>query len=293
MQGGMAIKISMSELAAAVANEGGIGIIAGTALSAEELKKEIERARELSDGIIGVNIMFAASEFSSLIKQAVDSGIDLIVSGAGFSRDMFSIGKEADIPVVPIVSSLRLAKISEKLGASAIVAEGENAGGHLGGEENSGKILKKIKDEVSIPVISAGNIVTPADVKNAFKRGADGVQMGTRFLVSKESDASEEFMELCENARSKDVVKIMSSVGLPGRAIRTKMAEKIIENKAPSPEECINCLKQCSQKFCVREALLAGRRGDLEEGLFFTGPGIEKVDEVLTVKEIFEKIKSY
>ncbi len=114
----------MAELAAAVAEEGGIGLIAGTAISPEKLKEEIKKARAMTDGIIGVNIMFAASEFLDLLKTSIENGIDVIVSGAGFSRDMFTLGKEAGIPVVPIVSSLKLARISEKLGASAIVVEG-------------------------------------------------------------------------------------------------------------------------------------------------------------------------
>ncbi len=289
----MAIKISQSELAAAVAEEGGIGIIAATAMTAEELKQEIKRTRDKTDGIFGVNIMFAASEFRELLEIAVSTGVDLVISGAGFSRDMFAVGQEADVPVLPIVSSLRLAKISEKLGAAAIVAEGENAGGHLGGKKSSAEILREIKGKVDIPVISAGNIVTPSEVKGAFERGADGVQMGTRFLASEESDAAEAFMNLCLEAEKEDIVKIMSSVGMPARTIRTKMVEKIQEGKAPPPKNCINCLKKCSKKFCVRRALLEGRKGNLEEGLFFTGPGLGKIKEILSVKEIFQRLKSF
>lgn len=289
----MAIKISMSELAAAVADEGGIGVIAATGMSVDNLRREIGKAREKTEGIIGVNIMFAASEFSDLLQESIAAGIDLVISGAGFSRDMFSIGKKAGVPIVPIVSSLRLAKLSEKLGAAAVVAEGENAGGHLGGEDDSSKILEEIKGEISIPVISAGNIVTPADVKDAFSRGADGVQMGTRFLASKESDTSEYFMKLCRETDSEDVVRIMSSVGLPARAIKTAMVEKIMQDEAPPPDSCTNCLKQCSQKFCVRRALLAGRAGNEEEGLFFTGPGLEKIERILSVAEIFSEIKNF
>ncbi len=293
IQGGMAVKISMADLAAAVAEEGGIGVIAATGLSVDELRSEIEKARSKTEGIIGVNIMFAASEFSDLLQEAISAGIDLVISGAGFSRDMFSVGRKADVPIVPIVSSARLAKLSEKLGAAAVVAEGENAGGHLGGEDNSSKILKEIKNKISIPVISAGNIVTPAEVKDAFDRGADGVQMGTRFLASRESDTAEYFMKLCKQADSDDIVKIMSSVGLPARAIKTEMVEKIMKNEAPPPENCVNCLKKCSKKFCVRKALLAGRAGNKKEGLFFTGPGLEKIDRILSVRQIFSELKKF
>ena len=293
IQGGMAIKVSMAELAAAVAEEGGIGLIAATAMTAEELKKEIARAREKTDGIIGVNIMFAASDFLKLIRQSISSGIDLIVSGAGFSRDMFGLGKEAGIPIVPIVSSLKLARISERLGAAALVVEGGDAGGHLGSDEDSSDLLAQIKGGVSIPVITAGNIVTPADVKDAFERGADGVQMGTRFLASRESSVAGYFKELCVRAESDEAVKIMSSVGMPARAIKTLMVEKILQGEAPQPESCIGCLKRCSKKFCVRSALLAGKAGDPERGLFFTGAGIGKIKEILSVKEIFKRLKEY
>ena len=293
IQGGMAIRVSMAELAAAVANEGGIGVIAGTALPVEELKREIKKAKNKTDGILGVNIMFAAREFKKLLKGSIEAGIDLIISGAGFSRDMFTIGQEYDVPVVPIVSSLRLAKISEKLGAAAIVIEGGNAGGHLGTEEDALPLIEKIKDKINIPVIGAGDIVTPEDIDNMFKLGLDGVQMGTRFLASEEANIADNFKELCVNAEKEDIVRIMSSVGLPANAIRTRFTELIKEDKAPKPVSCNKCLKKCTEKFCIRDALLKGRKGDLEEGVFFTGEGMWKVDEILSVKEIFKRIKNY
>ena len=132
IQGGMAVRLSTSRLAAAVANAGGIGLIAATGMSEEELRSEIRNARKLSQGIIGINIMFAYSEFELLTKTAIDEGIDLIVQGAGFSRDIFIWCNESKTPLVPIVSSAKLAATSEKLGASAVVVEGKDAGGHLG-----------------------------------------------------------------------------------------------------------------------------------------------------------------
>jgi nitronate monooxygenase len=293
IQGGMAIKVSMAGLASAVANEGGIGVIAGTALTVKELKNEIKKAREMTNGILGVNIMYAATDFLNLLKTSIDSGIDLIISGAGFSRDMFTIGKEKNIPVVPIVSSLKLAKISEKLGASAIVIEGGNAGGHLGTDKDSWDIVKKIKEKVNIPVIAAGDIVNPEDISKMFKMGMNGVQMGTRFLASLEADVSDVFKKLCVKARNEDVVTIMSSAGLPANAIRTKFSELVLEGKAPKPENCINCLKHCYRNFCIKDALLRGRDGDLEKGIFFTGKGLGKIKEILSVKEIFNRIINY
>ncbi|MFW6035718.1 MAG: NAD(P)H-dependent flavin oxidoreductase [Halothermotrichaceae bacterium] len=293
IQGGMAIKVSMARLASAVANEGGIGVIAGTALPAHVLKREIKKAKEMTEGIIGVNIMYAATEFSKLLKTSVEAGIDVIISGAGFSRDMFSVGKKSETPVIPIVSSLKLAKISEKLGAAAVVVEGGNAGGHLGTDKNSWDIIKNIKENVNIPVIAAGDIVSPTDIKKVFQMGMDAVQMGTRFLASKESDVSDVFKKLLVKAKAEDVVKIMSSAGLPANAIRTKFTELILSGKAPEPEGCTNCLKTCSKEFCIRDALLAGHEGDMEKGVFFTGEGVNKIKEILSVKDIFKKIINY
>lgn len=295
IQGGMAIRVSMAELAAAVADQGGIGVIAGTVLGIEEIKNEIRKAKAKTDGIIGVNIMFAAKNFKKLLIASVEAGVDVIISGAGFSRDMFKVGKETNTPVVPIVSSLKLARISEKLGAAAIVVEGGNAGGHLGTDENSFNLVKKIVDKVNIPVIGAGDVVTPQDMEKMFALGVDGVQMGTRFLASKEAAVAESFKQLCVKATSKDVVKIMSSVGLKANAIKTRFTDLIQAGEAPPPANCRenDCLKHCTKKFCIRDALVAAKAGNMEDGVFFTGAGIEKINQILSTKEIFQEIKEY
>ena len=293
IQGGMAIKISMADLASAVAEEGGIGLIAGTALKVKELKEEIRKAKQKTDGIVGVNIMFAARDFSKLIKESIASGIDLVVSGAGFSRDMFKLGREGGVPIVPIVSSVKLARISEKLGAAGIVVEGGNAGGHLGSDRDSWDLLEEIKDKVDIPVIGAGGVVTPKDMKKMFDMGVEGVQLGTRFLASEEADVADNFKDMCVKADKDDIVKIMSSVGLPANAIKSKFTELIKKGEAPKPDSCNECLKKCTKKFCIRDALLAAREGDTENGVFFTGEDMYKIKEILSVKEIFNKYKNY
>ncbi|MFP4017143.1 MAG: NAD(P)H-dependent flavin oxidoreductase, partial [Halanaerobiales bacterium] len=235
VQGGMAIKVSMAKLASAVANEGGIGVIGASALSRKELEEEIETARSQTDGILGVNIMYAFTGFMDLLKTSIESGIDLVISGAGFSRDMFGIGKKFGVPIVPIVSSLKLARISEKLGASAVVVEGGNAGGHLGTDQDSWDIVKKIKEKIKIPVIAAGDIVSNQDIERMFNMGVEGIQLGTRFLATLESDVSDYFKELLVKASRSDVVKIMSSAGLPANAIKTKFSELVLQDKAPAP----------------------------------------------------------
>ena len=142
VQGGMAIRLSTARLAASVAKEGGIGLIAASGMAHDELRYEIKLARSLTDGIIGINIMVAASDFFGIVRTAIDAGIDLIVAGAGFSRDIFGLGRESGTPIVPIVSSVKLAKISEKLGASAIVVEGKEAGGAISGIHDKVQALK-------------------------------------------------------------------------------------------------------------------------------------------------------
>ncbi len=172
VQGGMAIRLSTARLAAAVANEGGIGLIAASGMSHEELRYEIRLARSLTSGIIGINIMVAARDFAGVVKTAIKEGIDLIVAGAGFSRDMFGYGKESGTPIVPIVSSVKLAKISERLGATAIVVEGKEAGGHLGTSTSVRELIPGIRAAVKIPVIAAGGVLSGQDIVDFIKMGA-------------------------------------------------------------------------------------------------------------------------
>ncbi len=289
IQGGMAVKVSMAKLASAVANEGGIGVIAGSAISGEELKKEILKAKEMTKGIIGVNIMFAVKNFIEVVRASIEAKIDLIISGAGFSRDIFGICKRENIPFVPIVSSLKLAKISEKLGAAAVIVEGGNAGGHIGTDKDSWEIIREIKKALSIPVIGAGGIIDREDMKKMFQLGVDGVQVGSRFLASIESNVAQSFKDLVVKAKKGDIVTIMSAVGLPANAIKTKFSELILNGNPPKPEKCDGCLKACSKKFCIFEALNYAREGNLEKGLFFAGKDAWRIDEILSVKDIFKK----
>ncbi|MFZ5626181.1 MAG: NAD(P)H-dependent flavin oxidoreductase [Bacillota bacterium] len=291
VQGGMAVRISTAPLAAAVANEGGIGLIAGTGMSIEELKAEIRKARDLTRGIIGVNVLFAAREFASLVKAAIEEGIDLIVSGAGFSRDMFAWGKSSGIPIVPIVSSARLAVMAEKMGAAAVIVEGKEAGGHLGTERSIREILPEVKKAVHIPVIAAGGIVDGKDIVEAFRLGADGVQMGTRFAASVESNASDEFKQLYLKSQHEDVILVDSPVGLPGRGLKSTFTQKLAAEGGAPIEKCVNCLKKCSRRFCIMAALTeATRGGDFSKALVFSGEMVEKIKEILPVKEIFRRL---
>lgn len=289
VQGGMAIRLSTARLASAVANQGGIGLIAASGMSEEELRYEIRLARSLTDGIIGINIMVAAKKFSEVVKTAIDEGIDLVVAGAGFSRDMFGLGKESGTPIVPIVSSVKLAKISQRLGATAIVVEGKEAGGHLGTSTSVRELIPDITAAVDIPVIAAGGVLHGQDVVDLIKMGASGVQMGSRFASSVEANSAPMLKEFYLKSKLEDVVVIHSPVGLPGRAVRNPFAERIMEGPVP-PTRCDNCLKECKHNFCIIRSLIRAQQGDVDTGLVFTGEYISRIKKILPVKDIFDQL---
>lgn len=287
VQGGMAIRLSTAPLAAAVAEEGGIGLIAASGMTPEELRYEIRLARSLSKGIIGINMMVAGRSFNTMVQTAIDEGIDLVVAGAGFSRDMFGLGKESGTPIVPIVSSAKLARISESLGAAAVVVEGKEAGGHLGTDRSMRELVPEVRAAVKIPVIGAGGVLNGRDIVQAIRLGADGVQMGIRFAASVESNAAPALKEFYLKAKPEDVVLIKSPVGLPGQAVRNPFAEKIMDGSVARPDTCDACLKHCAQNFCIIKALIRAQQGDVETGLVFTGERVHEIDKIMSVKEIF------
>ena len=289
VQGGMAIRLSTGALAAAVANQGGIGLIAASGMTPDELRYEIRMARALSKGVIGINIMVAAKKFAEMVNTAIDEGIDLVVAGAGFSRDVFALGQESGTPIVPIVSSVKLAKISQRLGATAIVVEGKEAGGHLGTDQSIKSIIPDIVKAVDIPVIAAGGVLHGQDIADFIKMGASGVQMGSRFAASVESNGAPMLKEFYLKSKPEDGVVIHSPVGLPGRAVRNPWAERIMEGPVP-PTQCDVCLKACKHNFCIIRALTRAQQGDVETGLVFTGEYLPTIDKIMTVEEIFQQL---
>jgi len=286
------VRVATANLAAAVANEGGIGIIAGTGMSVSALQAEIRKARELTTGYIGVNVLFAVTQFAQLVRTAMKEKVDFIVSGAGFSRDIFAWGKEFNVPVMAMASSARVARLAEKMGAAAVVVEGKEAGGHLGTDKSIFEILPEIVREVSIPVIAAGGIMSGEDIARALDAGASGVQMASRFVASEECEASQKFKELYLNSKSEDSVLIESPVGLPGRAIRNHLTELLRVNKTIPVKECKGCLKHCTHSFCILKALESAVEGDVENGLVFAGEFFHRINEILPVKKIFAQLIS-
>jgi nitronate monooxygenase len=284
IQGGMGVGISLSGLASAVANEGGVGVISSAGLgllyknlsmnyleaSIYGLKEEIRKAREKTLGVIGVNIMVAMTNFVDMVKTAISEKADMIIAGAGLPLDLpLFLRKDSNTKLVPIVSSARAVRIiCEKWKSKydympdAVVVEGPKAGGHLGfkadqiGDTNYSleKLVPEIVNELKtfeekykrkIPVFAAGGIYTGGDIRNIMKLGAAGVQMGTRFVTTNECDASEGFKQAYIDAREEDVKIIKSPVGLPGRAIFSSFIQKVNDGKR-QPKKCpFKCITTC------------------------------------------------
>jgi nitronate monooxygenase len=251
IQGGMAVRISMAPLASAVANAGGIGVIAGSGLPVEELAAEVRKARAATTGILGVNVMVAVRKFRGLMRAAMQEGADIAIAGAGFSRDIFAWGKEFKVPVVPIVGSVRVAKLAERFGASAVVVEGVEAGGHLGTDRPMRELLPEIIESVDIPVIGAGGVVTGADIKEVLDIGGAGVQMGTRFVATDECSAPAAFKQMYVDATPDRIVLVKSPVGLPGRALKNPFWERTHKGDYPELPPCQACLKECHKEYCI------------------------------------------
>lgn len=288
LQGGMSIKVSTAPLASAVALCGGVGIIGGSGLPIEEIKEQIRQAKEIAkDYIVGVNIMFVARDFLELVKTAIENGADFIISGAGFSRDLFKIGKAYNIPIISIVSDVKAALLAWKCGAAAIVVEGKEAGGHLGTKRSIWdilpEILAKIKD---IPVIAAGGIMNGKGIKKAIDLGASGVQMASRFVLSKECEVSDNFKQVYINGKKEDSTIIESPVGMPGRAIKTPFIERLLRKEKINDNCNVLCMKCCSFQYCIQNRLIMARNGDVENGIFFAGEDFYKAKNILPVKNI-------
>ncbi len=295
IQGGMSIRVSTSKLAAPVAECGGIGVIGGSGIPEDELKEDIRKAQSETDGIVAVNIMYAMKNFYDLVIASIEAGVDMIITGAGFSRDIFKIGKQYNIPIAMIVSSPTLARLAEKLGASAIIVEAKEAGGHLGTDKPLRTIFPPIRDVIkNIPLIAAGGITNGYEMAEMMdKYGADGIQIASRFVLSEECDVAEEFKQAYLDATKDDIVITSSPVGLPGRALNTPFVQALANKVEFTAKKCKHlCLKKCDHHYCINERLTASRAGDYENGLFFSGENTYQMKDILPVAEIFRQFIS-
>ena len=291
IQGGMSIRVSTSALAIPVADCGGIGTIGGSAIPAEELIADIQKAKNGTKGIIAVNIMFAMKNFYDSVMASIDAGVDMIITGAGFSRDIFKIGKETNTPIVSIVSSPAFARLAEKLGAAAIIVEAKEAGGHMGTDVALRDLFPKIRKVVKkVPLIAAGGITDGYEMAEMMdKYGADGIQIASRFVLTHECSVADSFKQAYLNAKKEDVTLIRSPVGLPGRAIRNPFVKQMEAGEELKAKDCkYKCLKKCDHFYCISERLRMAKDGNVDEGLVFSGENVYKMKELLSVREVFD-----
>jgi NAD(P)H-dependent flavin oxidoreductase YrpB (nitropropane dioxygenase family) len=229
-------------------------------------------------------------KFAELVKAAIAEKVDFVVSGAGFSRDMFAWGRESGTAILPIVSSGKLARIATSLGAAAIVVEGAEAGGHLGTDRPIRGVLPEVREATDLPVIAAGGIANGEEAADLFALGAEGVQLATRFLASEECTADEAFKRMHVGTKPEDIVIIESPVGMPGRAIRNPFTEKLAKGELYQDVACNGCLKRCSHAYCILDALDRSRKGDVEGGLVFSGDSASRIKNILPVREIMAQL---
>lgn len=283
------------------------------------LRNEIRKAKEISNnGIIGVNLMVAMNNYKENAEVCVEEGVDAIISGAGLPTELPSIVKGSKTKAIPIVSSAKAASVIIKMWEKrhayipdAVIVEGPEAGGHLGfhPEELLGEvhpdlhqIIKEVKEAVKpyeekynkkISVVGAGGIFSGKDIVDCIKAGADGVQMATRFVATNECDADIKYKQAYINSVKDEIKIIKSPVGMPGRAIENEFIEKVQQGNIPV-KKCYSCLKTCDPKttpYCISRALIEAVKGNISEGLIFTGSNAYKVDKILSVKELMEQLQ--
>lgn len=326
IQGGMGVGVSLSNLAGAVAAAGGIGVISTAQIgfrnpdfaknpiecNLQAVGDEIKKAREKANGgIIGVNIMVATRRYEDYVKAAVAAGVDLIISGAGLPMTLPEISGAAKI--APIVSSRKALRVIANhwrkkydRKPDLVVIEGPLAGGHLGfskedidaytitGKKDYDEEIKSIialADELAVPVVVAGGIYERKDMDHYLALGAKGVQISTRFVTTRECDASDAYKQAYIEAKKEDIVIVKSPVGMPGRAIHNAFLDKVNagERFMRGCRQCIITCKPDTAPYCITEALINAVEGRLDEGLIFCGSNAYRTDKIETVAEIMEE----
>jgi nitronate monooxygenase len=332
VQGGMGVAVSTASLASAVANYGGAGTIASVGLgynsvenetnfvkaSREGLQKEIRQAKQLTKGVVGVNILVAVTNYEDLARTAAKEKADFIVSGAGLPIKLPEFVEGTSIKIIPIISSPRAADLIIKTWKKrynrlpdAIVVEGPLAGGHLGFsfeelispkeqvlETMVSDVLKIVSEyekeyKQKIPVIAAGGIYTGQDAARFFKLGVSAIQMATRFVATEECSVSDEFKRLYIEANEDDIEIIKSPVGMPGRSIRTALIEKVVQGKKELVKCGYRCLKTCdpsSVPYCIAKALFNAVIGKIDDAVVFAGSNVYRIKKIITVKELMDEI---
>jgi NAD(P)H-dependent flavin oxidoreductase YrpB (nitropropane dioxygenase family) len=332
VQGGMGIGVSLSKLAGAVASAGGVGVISAAhpgynwpdfrqnplKTNLEALAYHIKEAKKNAmGGIIGVNIMCVTAHYEKFVACCIESGADLIISGAGLPINLPELVADSTIKIAPIISPLKAAKVLLKLWdrrykrtADMIVIEGPKAGGHLGfsmeeieSNENFDEqiidIIAHVKQyeekyEREIPVVFGGGVYDRNDINHYLELGCAGVQMATRFVATEECDADESFKQAYINATKEDVAIVKSPVGMPGRALNNAFVQKVAGSRK-EVEKCYRCMDHCDPKttpYCITTALKNSVEGNLDEGLIFCGENAYRVNEITTVQKIMDELRA-
>lgn len=291
------------------------------ASNCQALIDEVKKARDiaLGKGLIGVNIMAASKNYVEYVKVAVKAKVDAIISGAGLPLDLPSMVDDASILLAPIVSSGKAAKLVCKIwdkrhqvAPDFVVIEGSEAGGHLGFKkddlvndtcESLETIYHEVKSELKIfeekyerkiPVFMAGGIYDGHDIASMLKLGADGVQMGTRFIATEECDAHSNFKQAVVDCTESDIEIVQSPTGFPGRGIMNSFMQKQKERGNVAIRSCLNCLTPCNPSdtpYCISEALIQSVKGNINNGLVFVGSNAHKVKEIVTVDALIDELK--
>jgi enoyl-[acyl-carrier protein] reductase II len=282
IQGGMAW-VAEYHLAAGVANAGGLGLIGAASAPAEWVREQIREAKKLTDKPFGVNIMLMSPYADDVAKVIVEEGVKVVTTGAGSPEKYMKMWKEAGVKVIPVVASVALAKRMERCGADALVAEGTEAGGHIG-ENTTMVLVPQVVDAVNIPVIAAGGIADGRGVAAAFMLGAKGVQLGTHFVVTDESIVHENYKDRIIKAKDIDSRVTGRTTGHPVRALRNDMTKKYIEleNAGAGFEEL--------EKLTVGGLRRAVVDGDVKTGSVMAGQSAAMVKEKMSCKELIEKL---
>ena len=334
IQGGMGVGVSRSSLAGAVAAEGGVGVISTAQIGYDEagfekdqagcnlkaIRKHIWKAREIAKGkgLVGVNIMVALKHYKEHVKEAVECGADVIISGAGLPMNLPELVPEfCRTKIAPIVSSKRAANLILKMWAhrynrtaDLIVVEGPEAGGHLGfsrdqlAHRDEMDFDQEIRDIIAckkeyeekfgreIPVVVAGGIFDRTDIDHVMELGADGVQIASRFVATEECDASEAYKRAYIEAEESDIQIVQSPVGMPGRALRNEFIRHLEAGREPI-RKCYNCLEKCDPRkvpYCITKALIEAVKGNLDKGLIFCGANVGRIHEMTTVHELMQEL---
>ncbi len=284
------------------------------------LRQEIRDARELSRGrgLLAVNAMVATRQYADAVRTAVDCGIDAVISGAGLPLQLPEYVPEGAALIAPIVSSGRAASLIARVwqqkyqrSPDFVVIEGAEAGGHLGFKEKEllegkcrslAEILPEVRRALQpyeemcgrrIPVFCAGGIWDQQDIESIMAQGADGVQMATRFIATEECDASQGYKDVLLAAGAEDVEIIHSPVGMPGRAVRTPLIERLAREGRIAPQHCSRCIVSCDPAkvpYCITHALIEAVKGNREEGLFFCGANVGRLREMTTVPALLKEL---